>query len=333
MTPGRSGDTTTAAFIEAVGPASSIRVGPLALSPCGPTDVVVEVESLVVNPVDTLVRSGRFRTAVPLPFVVGRDLVGTVVRAGDGTTSCAPGDRVWCNSLGHEGRQGSFARLVVAPSDRVYRLPAAVDPDTAVAVVHPAATAYLAWFVHAGLRAGQTVYVGGAGGNVGTSAVQMAAQAGARVIAAARPAEHERCRQDGADVTLDYAEDGLVERVIEHAPEGVAVVWDCGGHLPLEVASEIVAVGGRILATAAPSARVDVPLWRLYTRDVSVIGFVISRATVSDLADAADLINDMLGTGTLTARITDRLPLAQTAAAHERMEAGGIRGRLIVHPA
>jgi NADPH:quinone reductase-like Zn-dependent oxidoreductase len=121
--------------------------------------------------------------------------------------------------------------------------------------------------------------------------------------------------------------------VIEHAPEGVAVVWDCGGHLPLEVASEIVAVGGRILATAAPSARVDVPLWRLYTRDVSVIGFVISRATVSDLADAADLINDMLGAGTLTARITDRLPLAQTAAAHERMEAGGIRGRLIVHPA
>jgi NADPH:quinone reductase-like Zn-dependent oxidoreductase len=107
----------------------------------------------------------------------------------------------------------------------------------------------------------------------------MAAQAGARVIAAARPAEHERCRQAGAAVTVDFAEDGLVERVTEHAPEGVAVVWDCGGHLPLEVASEIVAEGGRILTTAAPSARVDVPLWRLYTRDVSVIGFVISGAT------------------------------------------------------
>ena len=332
VTPRLTG-TTTAAFVDALGPASSIRVGSLAVPACGPTDVVVAVEKLVVDPVDILVRSGRFRTAVSFPFIVGRDLVGSVVDTGPGVTSVAVGDRVWCNSLGHEGRQGSFAQLVVVAADRVYRLPGSVDADTAVAVAHPAATAYLGWFVHAGLRAGQTVYVGGAAGNVGTAAVQMAASAGARVIAAARPSDHERCRQAGADATVDYAADGLIERVAAHAPEGIDIVWDCGGHLPLAVAAQLVTVGGRIVASAAPAAKVvEVPLAAIYTRDVSVVGFVISRATVSDLAAGAGMINRMLVAGTLTTRITDRLPLAQTAAAHERIEAAGFSGRLIVDP-
>ena len=243
---------------------------------------------------------------------------------------------MWCNSLGHEGRQGSFAQLVVVAADRVYRLPHGVDAATAVAVAHPAATAYLGWFVHGGLQAGQTVYVGGAAGNVGTAAVQMAASAGARVIASARPSDHERCRQAGADAVVDYATERLSDRVAEHAAEGVDIVWDCGGHLPLAVAAEIVAVGGRILASAAPAAPaspvVEVPLARIYTRDVSVVGFVISRATVSDLAAAAQMINRMLVAGTLTTDIADRLPLSQTAAAHERIEAGGVRGRLVVDP-
>jgi NADPH:quinone reductase-like Zn-dependent oxidoreductase len=119
-----------------------------------------------------------------------------------------PGDQVWCNSLGHDGRQGSFARFAVVPAEREYHLPSEVDPVTAVAAAHPAATAYLAWFVHAGLRPGQTVYVGGAAGNVGTAAVQMATTAGARVIAGARPADHAPCAAAGAAATVDFQDRG-----------------------------------------------------------------------------------------------------------------------------
>ena len=132
---------------------------------------------------------------------MGRDLVGTVAGPGPGTPF-RPGDRVWCNSLGHDGRQGSFAGYAVVPAARLYRLPAGADPAVAVAVAHPAATAYLAWFVHARLRAGETVYVGGAGGNVGFAAVQLARGAGARIVASAGPADHWRCREAGAAVMV-----------------------------------------------------------------------------------------------------------------------------------
>lgn len=131
---------------------------------------------VAVNPVDAFIRSGRYRTSTPFPFVVGRDLVGTVVAAGGGS-HVAVGDRVWCNSLGHGGRQGSFAEYAVVPQDRCYRVPPRVDPAVLVAAVHPAATAFLAWFVHARLRPGQSVYVGGAAGNVGSAATAMAHRA------------------------------------------------------------------------------------------------------------------------------------------------------------
>jgi NADPH:quinone reductase-like Zn-dependent oxidoreductase len=162
-----------AAYIRALGPADSIEFGELPTPVPGPTDVLVEVELVAANPVDAFIRSGRYPTRMSFPFVVGRDLVGTVASAG-AATGFAVGDRVWCNSLGHDGRQGSFAQSAVAPAERCFRLKAGVDPAVAVAVAHPAATAYLGLFVHARLRSGETVFVGGAGGNVGNAATVMA---------------------------------------------------------------------------------------------------------------------------------------------------------------
>jgi len=112
----------------------------------GPTDVLVRVEMVAANPVDTFIRSGRYPTPTPFPFVVGRDLIGTIAAAGDGSHFSA-GDEVWCNSLGHEGRRGSFAEYAVAPQERCDRMPPGVDRAVLVAIAHPAATAYLAWFV------------------------------------------------------------------------------------------------------------------------------------------------------------------------------------------
>jgi hypothetical protein len=102
-----------AAYVTELGAADAIRVGELPVPAAGPTDVLVRVEVVAVNPVDTMVRSGAYPTPTPFPFVIGRDLVGTVAVAAPGAAGFAPGDRVWCNSLGHGGRQGSFAEYAV----------------------------------------------------------------------------------------------------------------------------------------------------------------------------------------------------------------------------
>jgi NADPH:quinone reductase-like Zn-dependent oxidoreductase len=192
-----------AAYITELGPAEAIRVGALAVPDPGPTDVLVQVEVVAVDPVDTLVRSGAYATPTPFPFVVGRDLVGTVAAAGPGAAGFAPRDRVWCNSLGHGGRQGSFAEYAVVPADRLYHLPAGADPVTAVAALHPAATAHLALFRHGGLRPGEIVYVGGGAGNVGSALTRLAGLGGARVLAGARPEDAGWCRSAGAAELVD----------------------------------------------------------------------------------------------------------------------------------
>ncbi len=325
----------TAAYVRRPGPAASIEVGRLPRPSPAAEDVLVAVGIVALDPVDTLVRSGRYPTALPLPFVVGRDLVGTVVQCGTAVKGFTVGDRVWCNSLGHDGRQGSFAEFAVVPSDRLYRLPEGVDFETAVAVAHPAATAYLAWFVHGGLRPGKTVFVGGGAGNVGLAAVTMAALAGARVVASCRPDDFARCRQAGAEAVINYRDSEQADRLAEIAPEGTDIFWDTSGHTDFAAAARATSPGARILVTATASsatAQTVIPLAQLYTRDISVLGFVISRASVADLAGAAEMINRMLVRNQLHARITERLPLEQTASAHERMEVGTVTGRILLHP-
>jgi 2-desacetyl-2-hydroxyethyl bacteriochlorophyllide A dehydrogenase len=319
-----------AAFIERLGPPEVIQYGTVATPVPGPTDVLVEVAAVSVNPVDTLVRSGIYRTPVPFPFVVGRDLVGTVRSAGPGAPGFAPGDRVWCNSLGHAGRQGAAAELAVVPVDRLYRLPDGVDPVTAVSVVHPAATAHLALFPHGGLRAGETVLVEGAAGNVGATLVRLAVWAGARVVGTASAADAAYVRSLGAAEVLDYRAEKLPELVREVCPRGVDVHLDTSGRNDLERAVSWLAPRGRIVLLAGARSRPVLPAGELYMRDGSLRGFVISRASAGELAEAAATINALLAQGGLTPRSVEEAPLPAAAQAHRRLEDGGLRGRRLV---
>ena len=314
-----------AAYIEQLGPPEVIRLGELPVPEPGVGEVAVDVLATAVDPVDTLVRSGAFRTPLTFPFVVGRDLVGTVAEPADGF---AAGETVWCNSLGHGGRQGAAAERVVVAANRLYRLPDGVPPLEAVAVLHPAATAYLALFNHGELLPGETVLVAGAAGNVGSALVALAARAGARVLATASPRDHEHVRALGATEVVDYREP--VERLAELAPGGVDLHVDTSGRHDLDAAVGLLAHRGRIVLLAGPGARPVLPVGPLYMKDGSVRGFAISRATVAELAEAASALNDVLARGLLRPRTLEVLPLDAAAEAHRRLEAGELRGRRVV---
>lgn len=318
-----------AAYIEHLGPVDEIRYGELPDPRPGPDGVLVRVAATTVNPVDTFIRSGAWRTPVEFPFVIGRDLVGTVVETGAGVTGFRSGDPVWCNSLGHAGRQGAAAELAVVPADRLYHLPPGV-PAEAVTVFHPAATAYLALFTHGRLRPGETVVVIGGGGNVGGAAIRFAAGAGARVVAVARDSDADHCRSLGAAEVVDYRDPGWVDAVRRAAPDGVDLYLDSAGRNDLATALDLLAWRGRVVVVAGMATRPVVPAASLYLRDATVTGFVISRATVAELAEAAGGINRLLADGSLRSRAVDRLPLREAAESHRRQEAGELHGRRVV---
>src|SRR5260370_19666816 len=233
-----------AAFFGEAGPAEAIEVGELPVPVPGPTDALVAVEVAVINPVDTLIRSGRWPTLMPLPFVTGRDLLGTVTAAGAGS-GFSPGDRVWSNSLGHAGRQGTCAEYAIVPGDRLYPLPDGAVATKAAAAFHSAATAFIGLHHRARARAGQTILVGGAAGRIGTAPGPFSRRAGLRVIASARPGDYARCLEQGACAVFDFGDPNLAGRVLNVSPDGVDIHWDTSGRMPLNAMEPMTASGGK----------------------------------------------------------------------------------------
>jgi len=322
--------TMRAAFFRRPGPPEAVEVGELPVPTPGPADVLVAVEVAAINPTDTLIRSGRWPTLMPLPFVTGCDLVGTVTAAGAGS-GFSSGDRVWSNSLGHAGRQGTCAEYAVVPCDRLYLLPDGAVATEAAASFHSAATAYIGLHYRARARAGQTILVGGAAGSIGSALVRYASEAGLRVIATARPADHARCLQQGASAVFDFADPDLADRVLDAAPGGADIHWDTSGRMALNTMDPMTASGGNIIVTAGEKPQPpETSLLPIINRDISVIGFAISRATAPELADAAQAINRHLASGGFTAKPSDIMPLDKTAEAHALIESHKA-ARAIIH--
>lgn len=312
--------TMRAAFFREPGPAEVVEVGELPVPVPGPADVLVTVEVAVIDPVDTLIRAGRWPTLTPLPFVTGRDLAGTVAAAGAGS-GFSPGDRVWSNSLGHAGRQGSCAEYAVVPGDRLYRLPGGAATTEAAAAFHSAGTAFIGLHHRARARAGQTILIGGAAGGIGSALVRFAQEAGLRVIATARPGDHARCLEQGASAVFDFGDPGLAAQVLDVAPDGADICWDTSGRMPLNAIEPMTATGGTIIVTAGAGPQPpETSLLPIFTRDISVIGFVISLATATELADAAQAINRHLASGGFTMKATSIMPLGKAAEAHALVE-------------
>lgn len=315
-----------AAAIDRHGPADAIRLRDLPVPEPGTDEVLVRVHHGSVNHVDTFVRSGAWRTPLAFPFVVGRDAVGTVVTTGAAAAgSFAAGDRVWTNSLGHDGRDGALAEYVCVPRARLYPLPAGAGTAEMAALCHPAVTAWLALFRHGHLRAGQRVLVVGGAGNVGWAAVHLAVHAGATVLTTAGPAERETLERAGATVVghrepLDVAAlDGPVDLVVDAAGRN-----DLEGHV------RALRHGGRVVLLAGLTGTATLPVGALYLSDATVTGFTISRASVEDLALAARHVGDAVTrTGLRPLRFTT-VPLAATAEAHRALEASEVRGKLVV---
>lgn len=327
-------ETMRAACIRRTGGIEEIEVGTLPTPRPGPTDVLVRVLASAVNRVDLFVRSGAYRTPLPFPFVIGRDLVGTVVTAGPGAQApWRPGTRVWSNSLGLQGRQGPFAEYAVVPQERLYPLPEGVDAEQAVATLHTAGTAHLGLVREARLQPGETLVVEGAAGGVGSAVVQMAHHMGARIIATTAPRDADWCRACGAETVIDYHDEQLDARVRQAAPAGVDVWWDTSGRNALARSLALMALGGRIvIMSGLGGGDAALPVGALYTRDVSLHGFAISNASVADLAAAARHTNALLAAGRLRSRIGARYPLAEAAAAHRALASGTVRGRILVLP-
>jgi NADPH:quinone reductase-like Zn-dependent oxidoreductase len=284
--------------------------------------VLVRVRAAGVNPVDWKIREGRLEPAWPhvFPVVPGWDVSGVVERVGPAVTTVEPGDDVFAYCRKHFIGEGAYAELVTVPETSVARKPASLDHDHAGAMPLVALTAYQALFGGAGLVAGETVLVQAAAGGVGSFAVQLAADAGADVIGTASERNHEYVLGLGAIEAIDYAERDVVEAVREIAPDGVDVVLDVLGGDVLKRSVEAVRDEGRIVSIAQP------PTDELFRQRGIEAGYVFVRPDAEQLAELGELVDEHR----LSIHLDGVFPLEEAARAHETIEAGHVRGKLVL---
>lgn len=328
-----------AAYIEETGPPEVIQYGELPTPQPQGSEVLVKVGAVSLNPVDTYIRNGANYWELPKPFVIGCDLAGTVEKLGPQAKRFQVGDRVWGTNQGLLGRQGTFAEYCAADEAWLYPTPDGVSDETAAASALVGVTAHLGLFREAQLKAGESLFVHGGTGGVGSMVVQMAKAAGARVITTGGSDEKvERCKELGADTAVNYKSEDVTAAVQAFAPEGVNVFWETLREPDFDTIVSYLAERGRIVLMAGREARPAFPVGPFYVKGCSLHGFVMFKATADELRACADDMNRWFVEGKLQPQIGKVMPLAEAAAAHRLQQqntlekSGTLAGKIVLKP-
>jgi len=328
-----------AAYIERPGPLEVIRYGDLPTPQPGETEVLIRVGAVSVNPIDTYIRAGAVQMAIPIPYILGCDVAGTVEAVGPRVTRFRPGDRVWGSNQGLLGRQGTFAEYAAVDECWLYPTPPTVSDREAAAIALVGITAHLGLFREANLQPQETVFVHGGTGGVGSCVVQMAKAIGAKVITTAGSEEKANlCRQLGADYVIDYKREDEAEAIRRFAPHGVDVWFETLREQNLEMAVSLLARRGRLVLMAGRDSRPVFPVGPFYVKDCKIFGFAMFNAPPEEQRRAAEHINQWLVDGRLRPVIGRVLNLSQAVEAHRLQEentlrgAGSLIGKIVLEP-
>ena len=280
----------------------------------GPDSVLVRVRAAGVNPVDTKIRAGYLAGAFPsaFPLVPGWDVAGVVEGAGPAVTEFEVGDEVVGYVRKDHIQHGTYAELVAAPIRALAPKPTLMPFVEAAGLPLTGLTAHQALDV-AEVRPGDTVLVHAAAGGVGTMAVQLARLRGAHVIGTASEANHEFVRGFGAEPVTYGA--GLLTRLGTVAPAGVDAVIDLVGGEALELSFALVADPARVVSTVDATTVLGNGGRYVFVRPDPVLLSELSR-----LVDA----------GALRVVVAETYPLERAGEAHARVEAGHVRGKIVL---
>ncbi len=281
----------------------------------GPDQVLVRVKAASLNPLDVKLQSGAMHGFFPLvfPYTLGTDLTGTVERTGSDVTGWQAGDAIVARLDPTSG--GAVAEFALLPANYLAVAPKAVSLDDAAGIPTAAGTAWQALFEVAALRSGQSVLIHAGAGGVGSFAVQLAREAGARVIATASGTGIDIARRLGADQVIDYTSEDFTVRLSD-----IDLVLDTVGGETQQRSFDVLRAGGALVSTVAPP---DEALAKAHN---------VTSSFVFHQSDAGRLgkITERLDSGTLKILVDRTVPLADFREAFQYQASGRARGKIIL---
>ena len=303
MTEERAHPTMMAWRVHEFGPPEVMKFERVPRPEPGPGEILVRVEAAGVGPWDGWIRAGKSAMPQPLPLTLGSDLSGEIVSVGPGVSELRAGDQVY--GVTNPRFIGAYAEYALACAEMLSRKPISLSHIEAASVPVVAVTAWQALFDHAQLKAGQTVLIHGAAGNVGSYTVQLARHMGVKTIATVATDDVSYVRNLGANTVIDYR----TQRFEEQVRDADAVIDLVGGETQNR-SFQVLRRGGKLISA------VSAPDQHLAERHGVESAFFLVRVTRQYLAEIARLIDD----GKLTAKVGAVLPLADAREAHFMLE-------------
>jgi NADPH2:quinone reductase len=294
----------------------------------GAGQVVIRVQAVGVNPVETYIRAGKYGPR-QFPYTPGSDAGGVVDEVGAGVTAVRPGDRVYT----HSSLTGTYAQKALCTEAQVHRLPERVSFEQGAAMGVPYPTAYRALFLRGHAMAGETVLIHGASGGVGTAAVQLAHAAGLTIIGTAGSDKGlELVREQGANHVLDHHHaDYLKQLMTLTGDRGVELIIEMAAHVNLGKDLTVLAKYGRVVVVGS-RANIEINPRDTMSRDASILGMSLMNATEHELKGIHAALIAGLENGSLRPIIGKEMPLADVAKAHEEILKSGSYGKLVLRP-
>lgn len=295
----------------------------------GPAEVVVTLHAVGVNPVDTYIRSGQYRSDLTLPYTPGLDGAGIISAIGSQVHHRHVGQRVYVAwSL-----SGTYAEAVLCKEFQTYPLPDTVSFGQGAAIGVPYGAAFRALFQRAHAVAGETVLIHGASGGVGVAALQLARAAGLRVIGTAGTAEGEALVQSqGAHHVLNHRSSGYLDNLAElTCGKGVDIILEMLANVNLDRDLGVVAKGGRIVIIGS-RGRVEIDPRTAMGQESSILGMTLYNASDKELRSMHAAFVEGLGNGTLRPIVSRELALADAATAHHAVMEASTFGKIVLIP-
>lgn len=322
-----------AAWFDQFGPAADvIRIGDLDTPKPGAGEVLIRMQRSAVNPSDVKKRAGAFPNLLDDGLVIPHsDGSGIIEAVGAQIDPARIGERVWIYQAQYGRRLGSAAEYVSIDGDRAVPLPDNVSFDIGACLGIPAMTAHRCVFAD-GPVDGQTLLITGGAGRVGFYAIQLASQAGARVVAtASNAADRETCLQAGAEAVVNHRKDNWSAEVFAFTGIPVDRVIDVefGANLP-EVL-KLIRTGGVIATYSSTQVREPhLPFLQMMFMDLTIRMVIVYAMPEAAKQQAIEAITGALQNDQLSHRVANVVDLNETARAHEIIESGESRGCVLV---
>ena len=296
----------------------------------GAGEVVIKVEAIGVNPVDTYIRSGVHLIRPELPYTPGGDAAGTVLSVGDGVGQFQIGERVY---VANGGGQGSYGEQAVLGADQILPLPDNVSFAQGAAIGTPYGTALWALVNRGRGKAGETMLVHGASGAVGTAALQIAKSMGITTIGTAGSERGlDLVRQQGAAHALDHTQDGYLDAIGEiTGGRGPDLILEMLANVNLPQDMEIVAKYGRIVIIGNRGP-VEINARVAMMKELDILGIARFNATDDEMSAMNTRIGRGLADGSLSPVIGREMPLADAVEAHDAVLRPGAYGKIVLIP-